>query len=253
MRPDREGPTTEGRTHEHQTPFSLAAELDELGREETLAVCVRVAGCRGCQGALERLVHWLEELDHWRPAVGPEYLTRHGFFESLLATSESHAQRIETAQSEAIFHHWGLGRLLLEESQRMRSRDLRFAIELGELAWEIAERLDDEYYSSPWVADLRALSSAQLADSLRRFGRTDQAEEAFGRSRVWLRSGTDRARIRGLVDGLEALLFREQGRESESWFLVERSVEVLESPWIGLGHSPWNRLVDRREVAACGP
>ena len=236
-------------SHTHVTPFSLAAELDASEGEQALVVHGRVSRCHACRSALETLTHWLAVLDHWRPAVGPEFLTRHGFYGELLATSESHAERLERARTEGLFHHWGLCRLLVEESRRMRSRDPRFSVELGELGYEIGARLDEEYYSAAWVADLRAQSACELADSLRRFGRRDLAEERLRRSRGWLASGTGRETIRAQVDWLEALLLRDEGREREAWLLVERSMESRD---LGTDLPAGAWLVDPRRVAASG-
>ena len=200
----------------HFDPRHLAIELEDVAAGDRLDLYHRVESCVECRPALDSLDSWLRALDHFRPLVAPEFATRDGFFEELLASSPTHLGRLGEVMSDELFHHWGLCTRLLQESFQTREAWCDRSAELAALACEVAESLDPEYYSHCWVNDLRAIAEAECGDALRRLGRLDDAAQSFELARECLGVGTRRPKVACHVLKLEAILLRDRGRHDEA-------------------------------------
>ncbi len=215
-------------THTHFTPFMLSLDFDEASDRLDARLYRGVRECRVCRGALEELSRWLEALDHCDPIVGPEFTTRHDFFASLMTENLAHEDRMEALRSDELFHHWGLGRLLLEESRSCRESNPELSAELAELALTVAEHLDPGFYRPERVADAQAQAAANYGDALRLLDRLGVAKEQFVSANSHLGSGTGRARIASGVARLEARLLKDLGCHDEALELLERVVATHE-------------------------
>ncbi len=173
--------------HEHYTPFTVSLDLGEASEREAAAIRSRFAGCQVCEAALGELDGWLEVLRHTDPRVGPEFVTRHHFLSKLLGSSETHQGRIALLERDDLFHHWGLCTLLVEESEKHRSTLPNLALNLAELAENVAAKLDPGFYGEGHVAAIRARSAARLGHSYLAVDRLDLAEEQLQTARNWLR------------------------------------------------------------------
>lgn len=226
--------------HTHFDPHDLALELEDVAASDRLDLYRRVEACVECRPALDKLDSWLRALDHFRPVVGPEFATRDEFFEELLASSDSHHGRLGLVMFDELFHHWGLCTRLLHESSLTRDDSPGWSAELASLASEVAESLDTDFYSERWVNDLRAVTEAQYADTLRRLGHLDDADESFEHARDYLGLGTRRPKIAVHVLRLEALLLRDRGQHDET---LSRFEGVRTSPTLGDGPGAHTRIL----------
>ncbi|NNE48467.1 MAG: hypothetical protein HKN37_17580 [Rhodothermales bacterium] len=215
-------------THTHFTPFSLALDFDEASERLDSHLYRRVRECRICRGALEELSRWLLALDHCDPIVGPEFTTRHDFFASLMTENLTHEDRLAALRSDELFHHWGLGRLLLEESRSCRESNPELSTELAELALTVAEHLDPGFYRPERVADAQAQAAANYGDALRLLHRLDVAKQQFTAAISYLANGTGRPRIASGVARLEARLLKDKGHHDEALDLLELAIAAYE-------------------------
>jgi len=215
-------------THAHFTPFMLSLDFDEASERLDARLYRRVRECRVCRGALEELSRWLEALDHCDPIVGPEFTTRHDFFASLMTEHLSQEDRLDALRSDELFHHWGLGRLLLDESRSCRDSNPALSTELAELALTVAEHLDPGFYRPERVADAQAQAAANYGDALRLLDRLNAAREQFASANERLENGTGRARIASGVATLEARLLKDLGHHDEALDILERAIAAYE-------------------------
>lgn len=184
-RGDRRQSTNE--PHEHYSPFAASFDLGDATEQEAAVIRSRAAECPVCQAALDQLDSWLEVLQHTDPRVGPEFVTRHHFLSRLLGVSEDHQGRLSLVDLDELYHHWGLGTLLVEESTKHRNAQPDLALQLAELAEAVASTLDTAFYGEEHVAALRARSAACLGHSCLAVDRLDLAEEQVQSARDWLR------------------------------------------------------------------
>ncbi|MCP4203121.1 MAG: hypothetical protein GY769_14460 [bacterium] len=210
--------------HQHLTADILALDFDEGGERLENHIYRRANTCSACREALEELSRWLAALDHCDPVVAQEFLTRHDFFNRLLADHGSHHERIEAVRTDELYHQWGLARLLMEESRASRSANPELSAELAELALAVAGSLDPGFYRTEYVSDLIAEAAANYADTLRALDNTEAAEILFEKAASRLELGTGRARIASGVARLEARLLKDQGRQEEAHELLERAI-----------------------------
>ena len=215
-------------THTHFTPFSLSLDLEGADGTLDAGLYRRLRECSVCRGALHELSRWLQALDHCDPVVGPEFATRHDFFNQVLTEHQSHKDRLEVVRSDDLFHQWGLCRLFLEESKSCREANPELSAELAELALAVAEHLDPGFYRPDRVADAQAQAAANYGDALRLLDRLEVASEQFTAANGHLENGTGRARIASGVARLEARLLKDLGCHDEALELLERAVAGYE-------------------------
>jgi len=214
--------------HSHYTPFTLSLDIDESSPELGDVLYRKIARCDVCRAALQDLSQWLGALDHCDPLVGPEFVTRHEFFNQLLAQNPSHEERIAALRTDELFHQWGLYRLLLEESRSCRSTNPELSAQLAELALEVSSHLDEAFYRPERVADARAQAAANHGDALRKLKQLEEATRKFEAAREWLESGTGRTGIASSLARLEARLLRDMGRADEAHELLEQAIVAHE-------------------------
>ena len=103
------------------------------------------------------------------------------------------------------------------------------ALEYGELAQLVLDRLDLRQYRLPLVNDARAAVTAGIGNIRRIFGDWTAAEEEFERAEVFLEEGTtDLAEKATFLAHLSSLR-RDQRRFEESFALLEVSAELFRS------------------------
>ncbi|MCP4203118.1 MAG: hypothetical protein GY769_14445 [bacterium] len=215
-------------SHTHYTPFTLALDFDGQNKRFLSRLKERADSCSRCRSALRELRGWLTALDHPDPLVGPEFVTRHGLFKELLADHPSHEVRLRAADTNALFHQWGLVRLLLEESKSCREVNPLLSAELAELSLIAAEHLEPHYYDPAHVADAQAQASANYGDALRLLERSQAARRQFASANGRLEIGTGRTKILSEVARLEARLLHSIGRHEEAHRLLERTLAAHE-------------------------
>lgn len=133
--------------------------------------------------------------------------------------------RRQVVEANPEFWQWGLAVEVSHRSREAAARDAREALELGELAVAVAERVDEPGFFSRQV---HAYALAFLANALRVKGELRLAERTFERSaRQW---DFEQETGRGAIDAaqvwsLKASLRRDQRRFPEALALVERALE----------------------------
>ena len=88
------------------------------------------------------LDHWLQQLEHFDPIFGPEYVEAPALLSELFIEEAGHAGRMERIEEDNRFHHWGLCQHLMAESQRSVASSAVLSRGLSELAVAVATRLD---------------------------------------------------------------------------------------------------------------
>lgn len=125
------------------------------------------------------------------------------------ASLEGHppARRLVMVRNDERLHHWGLYDLLLEKSREAAMHDSSAAVNLGEMALAIAERLEPETYGTERVADFKTAALVALGDARRLAGDLSGARLAFSHARVNQEMGTgDLLEEANLLGGLVSLL-----------------------------------------------
>lgn len=198
-----------GSNHIHRDFRSLALQLDSATEDATT-----FTACPTCRQAYETVQHCLQQLEHPRPHMALEFINRHELYYDLLGRHPSHGERLDRVRSEALYHHWGLCRLLLQESRAAMSNGrFRFSLQQAELASEVAAHLDSDLYSAEWVADLRAEASATRGDIHRLLNQLLAARKHIRDARYYLAKGTHRRRITALVHQCEYRVVQDSGLE----------------------------------------
>jgi hypothetical protein len=102
------------------------------------------------------------------------------------------ADRRRTARADKIFHRWGLVELLCEKSRTATAHHRRRAVELAELAVEIAAAMPEgEPIDALWLSQIRALAWGHLGSAYRAARNCAAAVEAFLETRAWLEAGKE--------------------------------------------------------------
>lgn len=247
-RPLREVPEC-AEAHEHASALDLALDLDELDQSQMHELEQQLCACTGCLAGLEVLVFWLDALGHWDPRVGPEYVTRHRLMTEVLYVAERDRHGLGRIQLDETFHSWGLCRLLLDGSRQAVSMSSSYSFRLAGLAYTIAEALDGSFYSSDWVADLRAEAAAHLAVLNRQRGCGDEAGRLFRLAREYLASGTGRRELTRAIEVAESLL--SSNRLLENTIPIPGSYTPSLQPTTDLPgiRRPVHRLLERCKAA----
>jgi tetratricopeptide (TPR) repeat protein len=133
---------------------------------------------------------------------------------------EGQAQSVVRAAPE--FQSWALAELVCEESVLAASKDVERALDLADLAVEVAERVKGP---EGFTRRLRGHALAHHANVLRVAGRLPEAEHTLGEAKKVWEAGSDPD---GLLDpgrllDLEASLRRDQRRFDEALALLDKA------------------------------
>lgn len=212
--------------HQHMTMPDWMAALADCG--DSTGACESVedsltperVGCSDCMTTYEELDRVVEQAAHFDPMVAIEWWQAGEQIEALRPLTL--AERLATIETDDSFLTWGLCRRLLQVSYEARLEDPNAGLEAATVAVAIADRLDDERYHSQWVADLRAVAHAYLANAWRVLGRYPEAEREFRASEGHLAHGVGGGKAENECVTLEASLFIDQRRYSEAEALLNR-------------------------------
>lgn len=181
----------------HLTPEGLRKLLEESGDEEMNRLLLHLlAVCPSCH----RVGGYL--LDLYRTgAIGLPFSTIDVGFARSRAEAPALMARLARYPFERQrafvrdlprFRSWGLCELLCEESERVAPADARRAVELAELAVELAGALEEwQPAEELWLFELRANAWAHLGNARRVLGEMRSAREAFTKADELWRAGAD--------------------------------------------------------------
>ncbi|HEX4962100.1 MAG TPA: hypothetical protein VF173_14795 [Thermoanaerobaculia bacterium] len=169
---------------------------------------------RASGNARGRLQEILAEVDAATALVG-----------ELLAASGS--KRSPLVQTEKVsLHGLALCNLLRERAQDAWHTDPARAVELAELAVEVADRLDNLFYGKALTEDARALAWAHLGNACRIASDLRRAEEALGRAEVHHQQGDQDELTRAQILSFKASLRNAQGRFEEAAGLLDQAIAI---------------------------
>ena len=137
------------------------------------------------------------------------------------------AARREAVRKSRRYQMLALSEALGEEARREGFRDVARALELAELAVEVADSLKREFYGAHVVADLRARASAALGNARRVAGDLFGAERSLRSALEQLHDGTHDPSQRAEVLSLLASLRVDQSRFEEAAELSERVADAF--------------------------
>ncbi len=121
---------------------------------------------------------------------------------------------------------WRLCEQLLDLSEESRAESLDRAVAAAQLAFEVAERLEEGWYGPRLVADVRARAAAELADTRRLAGRPEEALGAMRSALDHLQTGTGDPLLAGRVFEVSAELLADRGRPELAIELLERALRL---------------------------
>ena len=136
------------------------------------------------------------------------------------------AARREAVRTSKRYQLLALAEALRQESRSEGFRDVARAIELADLATEVAECLDPEFYGRRLVADMRAMTWAIVGNTRRIAGDLFGAERALKSGLDLLDHGTGSASERAEALSLLASLRIDQSRFANATSLLERVVAI---------------------------
>lgn len=122
---------------------------------------------------------------------------------------------------------------LLAESWRQRHLDARRMVQLAELAGTAAEELDAERYGHGLVADLRALTLAELGNACRVADDFVRSEDLLERAMAESERGTGDLRLIARIADLTSSLLGARGQFGAAVRILERVERIYE----GLGET----------------
>jgi tetratricopeptide (TPR) repeat protein len=148
-----------------------------------------------------------------------------GLFDELMRHPA--AQRMQVLEGREHFHTWGLLALLLEKSRDETTLDSMGAEGLAELALDLAERLDGDYYTPALLEDMKARAWGYIANARRLRADAGGAEQAFARAYEHLLQGTRDSMERAIFLDLKASLRRVQRRFDEAAMFLRRAIATF--------------------------
>jgi tetratricopeptide (TPR) repeat protein len=192
--------------------FIQRTDLPEAERDESLSAAVRQAERRGAVITAER-------------AFGPELLAE--------IERRSPAARREVIRTAERYQLFGLAEHLCHESREAVFRNVANALELAELAIEVADALDPRIYIARFTADQQALARAVFGNARRVASDLFGAETAFQQALLLLEHGSQDSLIRAEVGSLLGSLRIDQCRYREAAVVLHEALDVFcscESP-----------------------
>jgi hypothetical protein len=136
-------------------------------------------------------------------------------------------QRRIRLHNDRRFHSWGLCEHLIDGSREAGRQEPQRALELAELAVEIAQRLDGRRYGAERVADLRAVAWDALGNARRWLADLKGAAEALRCARQETARGTGDLLTEAIVTTSEAALAIDQGRLAGLEESLDRAIRTF--------------------------
>lgn len=133
--------------------------------------------------------------------------------------------------------------LLYEEARSLRHMDPQRMVHYAELAQQAGERLSWRTYGKSAVADLKALTWAELGNAYRISIQYDRALQALGEAASWCRRGSQDPLVQAEIATVAAAFLDDQRRFPEAVDLLDRAVCVYLSH--GDEHSAGRALVQK--------
>lgn len=134
--------------------------------------------------------------------------------------------RRETIRTAPRYQLFGFAEYLCQESRRAGFRDVARAIELAQLAREVADQLDPRIYLATIAADRQALTRAYLGNAWRVAADLVKAEQNFQDGLLLLEKGTDSAIVRAEFLSLLGSLRIDQVRYGEARQVLKRALST---------------------------
>lgn len=134
-----------------------------------------------------------------------------------------------TVRSSKRYQLFGLSEHLIEVSQKEAFQDIARAVEMAELAVEVADCLDPRVYMAVTCADQRALARAYLGNARRVASDLFGAERTFEESLLLLKEGNRTSIVPADVWSLLGSLRIDQGRYVEARQLLRRALALYRS------------------------
>ena len=199
-------------------PCLFAARDQALARTAESRSALRAGLFGGEVTSLEQYTSWLErkvlliELE--------EQLTPALLAELMLRPSGARRELVRKTRRYQVL---ALAQALREESRTEGQRDVARAIELAELAVEVADCLAPEFYGHRLVQDIRALAYGMLGNAHRVAGDLFGAERQFRTAQALLESGTGAPTELAEILSLRASLRIDQSRFVEAVELLSEA------------------------------
>ena len=133
-------------------------------------------------------------------------------------------RRILLIQNSDRYRTWSLCEYALEEGHSLCSQRPTEAVEALRLGVAIAERLDDDDYTSELANDLRARAHFLLANALRVSSQLEAAEENFQTAAVYLSKGSGDPREHARFLSLKGALLAEFHKFKEANQLLDKAI-----------------------------
>lgn len=144
---------------------------------------------------------------------------------------ERHPQerRLLLIRNSRRFQSWGLCELLVEKAFNAGFENAPKAVELGSLAVEIVQLLDEKDSSPELVEDLKGRAHSILGNALRIGGHLAEANNHFGLAEESLARGTGDQLERARNRELKSVLLAENRKYAEALGLLDEAIEIYSS------------------------
>lgn len=256
----------------HPNYASLLGLL-ESAESDSRKTLEHVLDCRGCQKKVKAFLHPVPspltrklgqvlpvvepvpdyeealryntaELNRMRAAFRMERSEAAALLSKLMEASPE--QQITLVAEDSRYATSGVLEALLDRSREESFEDTHRAERLGELALVLADRLDDWYYSTDRIEDMRARAWSSIANARRVRSDLAGAEEAFQFAFALLRQGSGDLFERAFLLDLKASLRRDQRRFDEAERLLRRAISIFSD--LGEKHRAGRCLVNLSTV-----
>lgn len=167
----------------------------------------------------------LQSLEIREVALRRERLEASGLISRFLSLPRARQQLLLLNSQR--FRSWGFFELLIRTGWEETFRDPRRAEEVLELALEASQHLDDSFYGSNLLEDMRARVWGYIANTRRARRDFPSSEAAFGEAFQHLDRGTEDPMERAVIFDLEASLRRAEKRFEEAVQLSKRAIRVF--------------------------
>jgi tetratricopeptide (TPR) repeat protein len=204
-----------------------------------------LARCPTCRRRYEEILRLQKEFAHWDERVAV-FEGRQA--QALLAklVEVPFDEQLSLVADDPTFQNWAVCQLLLKQSLEAGFEDPGTAVNMAELAVNVAVNLGDAY-DPHWVRDLQARAYAYLGNARRVLGELRSSETAFRKAESTLaRSMTGNILVTAEVLYLKASLRRNQRRLGEAIELVDEALFLYREA--GEAHEAAATLVKKAKI-----